>query len=72
MFIDNTIEYAKKEKGMILGDVVIPSFKTNFKGKHVLIVVRGQNYKEDLLTIKSYIDEVSPILVGVDGGADSI
>lgn len=72
MFIDNTIEYAKKEKGMILGDVVIPSFKTNFKGKHVLIVVRGQNYKEDLLTIKSYIDEVSPILVGVDGGADAI
>lgn len=71
-FIDNTIEYAKKEKGMILGDIIIPRLKTKFKGKQVLIVVRGQNYKEDLLTIKSYIDEVSPILIGVDGGADAI
>ena len=71
-FIDNTIEYAKKEKGMILGDVVIPPLKTKFNNKHVLIVVRGQNYKEDLSTIRSYIDEVSPILVGVDGGADAL
>lgn len=71
-FIDNTIEYARKEKGMILGDVVIPPLKTKFKNRHVLIVVRGKNYKEDLSTIRSYIDEVSPVLVGVDGGADAL
>lgn len=71
-FIDNTIEYARKEKGMILGDLKIPELKTNFDDKHVLIVVRGQNYKDDLLTIKSYIDEVNPVLIGVDGGADAL
>lgn len=71
-FIDNTIEYAKKEKGFILGDVEIPHVKTIYKNRHVLIVVRGQDYKQDLSTILSYIEEMEPILVGVDGGADAL
>lgn len=71
-FIDNTIEYAKKEKGFILGEVEIPHVKTQYKNRHVLIVVRGQDYKEDLSTILSYIEEMKPILVGVDGGADAL
>ena len=70
-FIDNTIEYAKKEKGFILGEVEIPKVKTKYKDRHVL-VVRGQDYKEDLSTIISYIEEVKPVLVGVDGGADAL
>lgn len=71
-FIDNTIEYAKKEKGFILGEVEIPKVKTKYQGRQVLIVVRGQDYKEDLATMLSYIEEVKPILVGVDGGADAL
>lgn len=71
-FIDNTIDYAKKEKGFILGEVEIPVVKTKYKNRHVLIVVRGQDYKEDLSTILSYIEEMKPILVGVDGGADAL
>ena len=71
-FIDNTIEYAKKEKGFILGEVEIPKVKTDYKNRHVLIVVRGQDYKQDLSTILPYIEEMKPILVGVDGGADAL
>lgn len=71
-FIDNTIDYAKKEKGLILGEVEIPKVSTNYKNRHVLIVVRGQDYKQDLSTIISYIEEMKPILVGVDGGADAL
>jgi uncharacterized membrane-anchored protein len=71
-FIDNTIDYAKKEKGFILGEVEIPKVNTDYKNKHVLIVVRGQDYKQDLSTIISYIEEMKPILVGVDGGADAL
>ena len=44
-FIDNTIDYAKKEKGFILGEVEIPKVKTNYANRHVLVVVRGQDYK---------------------------
>lgn len=71
-FVKNTIEYAQNEQGLILGDVKIPYVRTIFKGRHTLIVVRGQNYKEDLMAIRTYIEDVRPILVGVDGGADAI
>ncbi|AQS58522.1 putative cytokinetic ring protein SteA [Desulforamulus ferrireducens] len=71
-FIHNTLDYARNEVDFVCGGLNIPEVSTNFKGKHTLIVVRGHNYKEDLNTIKSYIDEVHPVLIGVDGGADAL
>ena len=71
-FIENTLEYAKKEKGLVTGKIPIPKTKTKIKGKHVLVVVRGKDYKADLEAIKSYIDEVNPIFIGVDGGGDAL
>lgn len=71
-FIHNTLEYAMKEKDLILGTLDMPEVKTKFEGRPVLVVVRGQNYREDLTIIKSYIDDVNPVLIGVDGGADAL
>ncbi|MDK2804895.1 putative cytokinetic ring protein SteA [Thermoanaerobacterium sp. CMT5567-10] len=71
-FIENTLEYAKKEKSFILGNIEIPDVKTKFKDRQALVVVRGKDYKEDLYTIRQYITDVKPILIGVDGGADAI
>lgn len=71
-FIENTLVYANKEKGLILGNLNIPPIKTKMEKKHVLVVVRGQNYREDLMTILSYIKEVRPVLIGVDGGGDAL
>lgn len=71
-FIENTLEYAKKEKNFFLGNLKIPDVNTEFKGRHVLVVVRGQDYKEDLMAIKPYIEEFNPILIGVDGGGDAL
>ena len=36
------------------------------------MVVRGYHYKEDLAALRSYIREVGPVLIGVDGGADTL
>lgn len=71
-FVQNTLEYAIKEKDLILGGLTFPEIKTHIHGRQVLVVVRGQNYREDLLTIRSYLREVDPILIGVDGGADAL
>jgi len=71
-FIENTLEYAKKEKGLVTGKIPIPKTKTNLKDKHALVVVRGKDYKADLEAISSYISEVHPILIGVDGGGDAL
>ncbi|MGI6226403.1 MAG: putative cytokinetic ring protein SteA [Peptococcales bacterium] len=71
-FVNNTLNYALKEKELILNKITYPKVNTNFKGKHVVVVVRGQGYKEDLAAIKPYLNEVKPVIVAVDGGADAL
>jgi uncharacterized membrane-anchored protein len=71
-FVQNTLEYAKKEKDLIIGGVKIPDVDTELRDRQVLVVVRGQHYREDLFAIRSYINEMQPVLVTVDGGADGL
>ena len=71
-FAENTIGYIKDERDVLLEAVHLPEVKTDFHGRHVLIVVRGYDYKADLGALRAYIREVRPLLVGVDGGADAI
>ncbi|MFO7820150.1 MAG: putative cytokinetic ring protein SteA [Halanaerobacter sp.] len=70
-FIDNTLNYAKKEKELILG-LDTPRIDTDLTSQEVLIVVRGADYRQDLKTVASYIQQVKPVLIGVDGGADAL
>ena len=46
--------------------------RTPLDGRQVLVVVRGYHYKEDLATLRPYIREYRPVLIGVDGGADAL
>ena len=71
-FARNTIEYLDKERGLLTDDLWIPEIKTSIYGRHVLVVVRGYDYKQDLEALRPYIREVRPVLIGVDGGADAI
>lgn len=71
-FVLNTLDYAKKEIDIIVKEIQVPVLKTTIQGRHTLIVVRGHDYKEDLNAIRSYIEEVKPVLIGVDGGADAL
>ena len=71
-FIDNTVEYIRKDSDLLSAELVVPEVKTTFTDRHVLIVVRGYHYKEDLAMLASYIREYRPLLIGVDGGADAI
>ena len=38
----------------------------------MLVVVRGYHYKEDLQTLRHYVREYKPVIIGVDGGADAV
>jgi uncharacterized membrane-anchored protein len=71
-FAANTVELLEAEKEILLESVDLPHISTLFSGRHVLIVVRGHDYKQDLQALKSYIREMKPVLVGVDGGADAL
>ncbi|HEY9292541.1 MAG TPA: putative cytokinetic ring protein SteA [Microlunatus sp.] len=71
-FTENTMTYLREEKDLLLEGVGVPEVKTTFEGRHVLIVVRGYDYREDLVALRSYISENRPLLIGVDGGADAL
>lgn len=71
-FAANTVALLEAEKEILLESVDLPLIRTQFKGRHVLVVIRGHDYKKDLATLKSYIREIRPVLVGVDGGADAL
>jgi uncharacterized membrane-anchored protein len=71
-FAANTMEFLRRERELLLDGVGVPDIATRMEGRHVLVVVRGYHYKDDLATLRAYIREFRPVLVGVDGGADAL
>lgn len=71
-FAANTMDYLRRERALLLDGVGVPDVRTPIAGRHALIVVRGYHYKEDLRTLRPYVKEYRPVLIGVDGGADAI
>jgi len=71
-FIDNTLMYASQEKDLFLKPLPKLPLHTRMENRHVVVVVRGQHYRQDLRTLASYIHEYKPVLIAVDGGADAL
>jgi len=71
-FAANTMEYLLKERDLLMDGVGVPELTTKLEGRHVLIVVRGYDYREDLRMLRPYVREYRPVLIGVDGGADAL
>lgn len=71
-FARNTLEFLEREKALLTEGAGVPQTRTVMSGRHVLVVVRGHDYREDLRALTPYVREVRPVLIGVDGGADAI
>ncbi len=71
-FTANTMEYLRRERDLLLDGTGVPEIHTPMDGRHVLIVVRGYDYRDDLAALRPYIREYRPVLIGVDGGADAL
>ncbi|AXB43555.1 putative cytokinetic ring protein SteA [Amycolatopsis albispora] len=71
-FSANTIEFLRRERTLILDGVGVPELRTSLRDRHVLVVAAGNGHAEDLKKLKKYIGEHRPVLVGVDGGADTL
>ncbi|HEY1700492.1 MAG TPA: putative cytokinetic ring protein SteA [Trebonia sp.] len=71
-FAANTLEFLRRERDLLTNGIEAPDLDTTMEGKHVLVVVRGFRYREDLRTLRPYIREYRPVLVAVDGGADAL
>ncbi len=71
-FVRNTLQYVVREMDFFLKPQNLPELDTPIKGRPTLVVVRGEGYKEDLRAVRAYIEDVKPVLIGVDGGADAL
>jgi uncharacterized membrane-anchored protein len=71
-FAENTLEYMINERDYLLEAIRLPAISTDLKHRHVLLVVRGYGYKNDLASLRGYIRAFKPVLIGVDGGADAL
>jgi uncharacterized membrane-anchored protein len=71
-FAANTLEFLRRERDLLTNGVPVPGLRTSMRDKHVLVVARGYRYKDDLRTLRPYIREFRPVLLGVDGGADAL
>ncbi|MEW5784898.1 MAG: putative cytokinetic ring protein SteA [Bacillota bacterium] len=71
-FVINTLDYAYRERGLVTGGLAIPALNTKFADRDVVVVIRGKGYREDLHSIRTYLREKKPVLVGVDGGGDAL
>ena len=73
-FAENTLNYIQREGHLLIDQPDLPEIPVDFAGRHVLVVVRGVDYKKDLdlLRRSGYLTEQKPLLIGVDGGADAL
>jgi uncharacterized membrane-anchored protein len=72
-FAANTLEFLRREHGLLTNGIDnMPKLATDMDGRHVLVVVRGFRYREDLRALRPYIREYRPVLLAVDTGADAL
>ena len=71
-FAENTLEYLRRERHLLTESPTMPETVVDLQGRHVLVVVRGLDYRADLATLRSYTSDMRPVLIGVDGGADAL
>jgi uncharacterized membrane-anchored protein len=71
-FARNTIEHMLDERELLAGKLELPAFRTDFRDRPALVVVRGVDHRKDLRALRPYIRDVRPALVGVDGGANAL
>ncbi|NTU71110.1 MAG: hypothetical protein HGB10_04745 [Coriobacteriia bacterium] len=71
-FARNTLEYLEREQSILTDDMWVPRTRHAIEGRHVLVAVRGYDFKADLQALRPYVREMRPVLIGVDGGADAI
>ena len=71
-FAENTLLHLRDEAESLAAGIELPTLRTRFRDRHVLVVARGPGYKSDLRMVRPYIRDFRPVVVAVDGGADAL
>src|ERR1700759_178237 len=71
-FAGNTIEFIKSESPLLIDGIGIPDIDVDLRRRHVVIVADEPSATEDLRSLKPFIKEYQPVLIGVGSGADTL
>jgi uncharacterized membrane-anchored protein len=71
-FAENTLRHLSEEASALLEPTSVPDVRTSIENRHVVVLVRGEGYRNDLLQILPYVKERKPVLLAVDGSADAL
>ncbi|MGI8649932.1 MAG: putative cytokinetic ring protein SteA [Rubrobacter sp.] len=72
-FAKNTVEFMHVERDLLFSTFQVPEeIARGIQGRQVLIVVRGYDYRQDLIALRPYIRGERPFVIAVDGGADAL
>jgi len=69
-FAGNTIEFIKSESPLLIDGIGIPEIDLDMRRRHVVIVGDEPHAADDLKSLKPFIKEYQPVLIGVGSGAD--
>ena len=69
-FAGNTIEFIRSESPLLIDGMGIPDIDVDVNRRHVVVVAEEPSAAEDLRSLKPFIKEYQPVLIGVGIGAD--
>src|SRR6202008_4789771 len=69
-FAGNTIEFIKSESPLLIDGIGIPDIDVDLRRRHVVVVADEPSADDDLRSLKPFIKEYQPVLIGVGSGAD--
>lgn len=68
----NAVAQLRREGGLFLDGAGAPLLGTPTRRRHVVVVARAFDYRRELASLKTYLRENDPVLVGVEAGADAL
>jgi uncharacterized membrane-anchored protein len=71
-FTHNSSEFLRREEGLLLHGEGLPTGGSRMAGRPAVVVVEGQDHRQELARIAAFVRERRPVLVGVDRGADAL
>ncbi len=71
-FTHNSAAFLRREEALLLHGEGLPALATKIAGRPALVVVDGNELAVRLRSVRAFIKERRPVLIGVDGGAEAL
>ncbi len=68
----SAMELVRRDADLFLDGAGVPRLATRLEDRDVVVVATGDGAAEDLRTLRRYVSERRPVLIGVDAGADTL